>query len=242
MKRLAILFATLLPLTPLASATTASYDDFIWNREQGAKGHAVRIKHARELLGDEYAHSAVRATENNTHAVRNYIVYVTDHSLKGSWKTQSQKLGSTIVREAYKYGFDPLFIMAVIQTESSFRPEARGTSGEIGLMQLRPQTAEYIAHKFNLVWNGEDTLKDPIKNVQIGAAYLSYLRTAFHAKSRLYLAAYNMGVANVHRHVSGHQIPTVYRNRVLTNYLHFYSDLAPQKSKSTSAPRLAEAF
>ncbi|MFX5793561.1 transglycosylase SLT domain-containing protein, partial [Acinetobacter baumannii] len=66
--------------------------------------------------------------------------------------------------------------VAVIDTESSFRPNARGSHGEIGLMQLKPSTAQWIARRHGLPWWGPATLLDPAAIVRLGAAYLSDIR------------------------------------------------------------------
>ena len=42
---------------------------------------------------------------------------------------------------AQRYGVDPLLVRAVVWRESRFRPEARGTKGEIGLMQIQESAA-----------------------------------------------------------------------------------------------------
>src|SRR5881296_3192481 len=51
-----------------------------------------------------------------------------------------------IVRgHARNYNLDPALLAAVIYQESKFNADAKSSSGAIGLMQLRPETAEGIA-------------------------------------------------------------------------------------------------
>ncbi len=45
-----------------------------------------------------------------------------------------------IVGHARNYDLDPALLAAVIYEESRFEPDARSTSGAIGLMQLLPST------------------------------------------------------------------------------------------------------
>jgi len=102
-----------------------------------------------------------------------------------------------IVRgHAENYELDPALVAAVIYRESKFDPDARSSSGAIGLMQLLPDTAEGIA----LLTGGSrfdvDDLYDPEINVRYGSFYLRRLLRKY-GDERLALAAYNAGQANV---------------------------------------------
>jgi peptidoglycan lytic transglycosylase len=102
-----------------------------------------------------------------------------------------------IVRgHAEKYELDPALLAAVIYRESKFDPDARSSSGAIGLMQLLPDTAKGIA----LYTGGSrfevDDLYDPEINVRYGSFYLRRLLNKYEDQ-RLALAAYNAGQANV---------------------------------------------
>lgn len=102
-----------------------------------------------------------------------------------------------IVRgHARQYDLDAALLAAVIYRESKFDPNARSSSGAIGLMQLLPETAEGIA----LYTGGSrfevDDLYDPEINVRYGSFYLRRLLRKYEDE-RLALAAYNAGQANV---------------------------------------------
>lgn len=102
-----------------------------------------------------------------------------------------------IVRgHARQYDLDAALLAAVIYRESKFDPNARSSSGAIGLMQLLPETAEGIA----LYTGGSrfevDDLYDPEINVRYGSFYLRRLLQKYEDE-RLALAAYNAGQANV---------------------------------------------
>jgi len=73
--------------------------------------------------------------------------------------------------------------LAVVLQESSFRPNVTGAAGEIGLMQLKCQTARGIGYKGSC---GE--LYDPDTNLHYG---LRYLRKALNRGS---VAYYNAGI------------------------------------------------
>lgn len=115
--------------------------------------------------------------------------------------TQSQIHGLTrhLLVLCRQYNFPVSSVLSVIATESSFKVDAVSPVGAIGLMQLMPVTAKYIAKKANVrSYHGPEDLYDPKTNVSIGVAYLSLLRDRF-VQSHRYLAAYNMGPAKFNR-------------------------------------------
>lgn len=73
--------------------------------------------------------------------------------------------------------------LAVVLQESSFRPNVTGAAGEIGLMQLKCQTARGIGYKGTC-----SDLYDPDTNLHYG---LRYLRKALNRGS---VAYYNAGI------------------------------------------------
>ncbi len=102
-----------------------------------------------------------------------------------------------IVRgHAQNYDLDPALLAAVIYRESKFDAGAKSSSGAIGLMQLLPETAKGIAlHTGGSRFVVSD-LYNPEINVRYGAFYLRRLLTKY-GDTRLALAAYNAGQANV---------------------------------------------
>ncbi len=64
-------------------------------------------------------------------------------------------------------------------------------------MQVRPETAKWIADKYKIEWRGEGALYDPVYNVKIGIRYFSLLRSKFGKAAYYYIPAYNMGPTNV---------------------------------------------
>jgi len=97
---------------------------------------------------------------------------------------------------ARNYHLKPALLAAVIYQESKFRPDARSSSGAIGLMQLLPDTAKGIAvHTGGSRFRVED-LYDPEINVRYGSWYLRHLLDKYKDE-RTALAAYNAGQRNV---------------------------------------------
>lgn len=188
---------------------------------------AVVARHARELLGPKQTvpfagpDGSPRTLDLST-AVHQW----TRRELKGVAEVDTDRVSSAILEESLRHGFDPVFLLAVIQRESKFNALAVGSHGEIGLMQLRPATAEWIAQKFHLPWHGADTLKNPVNNIQLGAAYLSFLRSSFKKRGTLYLSAYNMGPKKTREWMRENVTPKEYATEVISNYVRFHEELS----------------
>ncbi len=106
---------------------------------------------------------------------------------------------AAIVRQqARDKQLDPALLAAVIYQESRFRRSARSSSGAVGLMQLRPETAKGIALRTGGTAFRISDLTDPAINIRYGAWYLQNL-FAKYGDERLVLAAYNAGQGNVDR-------------------------------------------
>jgi soluble lytic murein transglycosylase len=101
-----------------------------------------------------------------------------------------------VVGHARNYDLDPALLAAVIYQESKFDASAKSSSGAIGLMQLLPATAKGIALRTGGSSFRVDDLYDPEINVRYGAFYLRRLLGKY-GDTRLALAAYNAGQANV---------------------------------------------
>ncbi len=106
-----------------------------------------------------------------------------------------------IRQQAREKGIDPSLIAAVIYTESHFRPRT-SPAGAVGLMQITPQTADYIAHKSGGVAFETGDLATPQINIAYGTYYLRYLLRRFDADVVRGLAAYNGGEGNVEKWVA----------------------------------------
>lgn len=187
------------------------------------------LDHAWELLGKGVGHRYLKHRIASA-KIKLFVFRMTKKALPKEWKVNSSKIAKTILEESEKYGFDPLFLLSVIQGESSFRPDIRGPIGEIGLMQIRPTTGAWIAKRFDLPWKGEKSLFDPIANIRLGAAYFHHLRKLFGSHSQLYVAAYNMGLGNVRAAVKKDVWPKEYPKHVMKHYLKFVASLSHPSS------------
>ena len=216
----------------VAAALYTNFDFVNWSRYQIEPVHeASRAKHARELLGKDYRRSPA-AQVTGLGALHISLFNRVQSELKPRWKGKAQLITRTLIEESRKYQIDPIFVMAIIKTESGFNPLIRGRHGEIGLMQIKPDTAEWIARKHKIDWNGEKTLENPAANIKIGVAYMAYLRTKFDGSANKYVSAYNMGPKNVKRLVAKKIKPVEYSSRVMKHYTAFYASFTPKAQKS----------
>jgi soluble lytic murein transglycosylase len=155
--------------------------------------------------------------------IRKKILSILKKYLPKAYDRDSYAISRAIIAQARKYQLDPLVVTAVIAGESSFNPRAIGSVGEIGLMQVRPETGQWIARMLHWRWQGRSSLLDPITNIRYGTAYLSYLRQFFRDKGymseHLYLAAYNMGAGTVLKNLARHVEPQIYKRHVMKRYL-----------------------
>jgi Soluble lytic murein transglycosylase and related regulatory proteins (some contain LysM/invasin domains) len=157
-----------------------------------------RRDQAKELLGTYYTGSPIQSLDG--HRDLNYLVYKKlENSLSSEWKGWLPQITKELIKECQRQDMDPIFVMAIIQTESQWNTYAKGTSGEIGLMQILPQTATWIAKKYRLEYRGESSLYDPITNLKIGITYFAHLRSQFESRAHHYVPAYNMGPTNLRR-------------------------------------------
>lgn len=184
----------------------------------------TRNSHARELLGSSYKRSAARFHERND-GLSKILLKRVKRSLPVTHRKYAGLLTQTILEESRKYGFDPVFVLAIIQTESRWNPNAVGGVGEIGLMQIRPETAEWMADRMKLEWKGKRSLYNPVTNVTLGLGYMAYLRTKMGPSSMKYVSAYNMGPKNVQRLLAQKRKPREYRTKVIGNYEMLYRSL-----------------
>lgn len=75
--------------------------------------------------------------------------------------------GSIIARYAAAYGVPVSLAHAVIRVESNYRVNARGSAGEIGLMQIKPATARGMGYSGSAAG-----LFNPETNIKYGMKYL----------------------------------------------------------------------
>jgi soluble lytic murein transglycosylase len=101
-----------------------------------------------------------------------------------------------IRQQAAEKHLDPALIAAVIYAETKFNPRT-SSAGALGLMQMLPQTAEFLAKRSGATSFTTADLGTPQVNIAYGSYYLRYLLNHYGQNKVLALAAYNGGETNV---------------------------------------------
>ncbi|WP_417677090.1 lytic transglycosylase domain-containing protein [Roseibium sp.] len=81
---------------------------------------------------------------------------------------RSKNYARLIRTAARKHGVPERVALAVVQVESNFNPRARGSAGEVGLMQIKPATARGLGFR-----GASKSLYDPQTNLEWGMRYLA---------------------------------------------------------------------
>ena len=128
------------------------------------------------------------------------------------------QLADVIYNESKKYQYDPLFVMAVILTESSFKKGQTSSYGARGLMQVVPFVGEDVASRAGVDWAGKETLFDTESNIKLGTLHLfEYILKFGDVKQAI--MAYNVGETKLRDLMKTNQpLPEGYLNKVLENY------------------------
>jgi soluble lytic murein transglycosylase len=96
---------------------------------------------------------------------------------------------SQLQRNAKKNNIDVAWAYAIVRRESSFMPDAASHAGALGLMQVMPGTARYLAKQKVR----KNTLFNPNRNVELGTQYMRYLMDKMDNNPILVTASYNAG-------------------------------------------------
>ena len=107
----------------------------------------------------------------------------------------------TIRKQAHDKRLDPSLIAGVIYAESKFS-DSTSSAGALGLMQLLPSTAHFIADRSGGTAFTTEDLSTPEINIAYGSWYLRYLLDRYGGDEVLALAAYNGGMGNVDRWIA----------------------------------------
>lgn len=103
-----------------------------------------------------------------------------------------------VEENAARYRVDRFLAISVMKVESNFVEDATSKSGAVGLMQIMPETADWIATCLDEDPPSIKQLHNSDTNIKYGIWYLAELEDEFFGNDVLALAAYNAGRGNVH--------------------------------------------
>jgi hypothetical protein len=97
------------------------------------------------------------------------------------------RIAVKIAEKAKEMGIDPKLAVAIAYKESGLHPHAKtGAAGEIGIMQIKPDTAKLFGYK-------KDDLHDVDTNIKAGLTFLKSNLDKFDNDPKLATVAYNAG-------------------------------------------------
>ena len=121
------------------------------------------------------------------------LLYGTATLLRG---VREQRCLEPATLSAKEFEVPLAMVMAVMRTESDFRPNAVSAAGAKGLMQLMPETFAYLRDEQFEEKLSDRAVFDPETNIRYGTYYLAYLHERFD-DWKTALAAYNAGESRV---------------------------------------------
>jgi soluble lytic murein transglycosylase-like protein len=118
-----------------------------------------------------------------------------------------------LIRYAQENGLPADLVMALAWVESSWRRSAVSEAGAVGVMQLMPNTVEYVSKKLLGLRSNLDP-RNPTSNVRMGTRYLKHLLAQNRGNLRQALIAYNQGLTSLRANGS-YGVAERYADRVL---------------------------
>ena len=109
-----------------------------------------------------------------------------------------QKYAETVAKYAERYDVDRFLVYAVIKCESNFNPDAVSSAGALGLMQMKPDTFDWVRTKEppDKETLEDNALFDPETSIRYGTLLLSLHLEEFET-TELALCAYHAGRGQV---------------------------------------------
>lgn len=167
-------------------------------------------------------HTAPRAYKNSAIIARIHQII----KLYSPRHNNPRGLAERIVNESHAQGYDPIFVAAVIKSESTFNAMARSNKGAQGLMQIMPKTGVWLAERNNI---RKLRIYEEGHNLKLGIAYLKELEAEYGGDKVMTLISYNWGPGHVLSATGGkRKIPAevlTYAVKILNDYRRWRGDI-----------------
>lgn len=174
---------------------------------QETRTYVARVMYYYERYNDIYGVNRSKLVEDSV---------LEKYGVKIKWVTKKDTNGTVYVNELACYAWarhyaelypdvDPVFVMAIIKTESDFRANAVSKSNACGLMQILEPTYDDIRDIMPTDKPFARVISDPQYAVKCGMCYLQWLNTpslGLGGNKINIAAAYNGGCGNVKRWLS----------------------------------------
>lgn len=109
---------------------------------------------------------------------------------------------------AQHHAIDPAWAFAIVRRESAFQSDAMSPVGARGLMQVMPDTADYLVRRLpGPQPRQRPDLYKPEQNIRLGTRYLSDLLARNQNNWLLATASYNAGIYRVREWIPEQQLP-----------------------------------
>ena len=118
---------------------------------------------------------------------------ITERSRKSKREARVLEL---VIGSAAEFDLSPALVLAIIEAESDFHPDAISRAGAMGLMQLMPDTFSFVWSDLLSSPTPSTAIFDPAVNIRCGCCYFAYLQKRF-GNTETALAAYNAGEGRV---------------------------------------------
>jgi soluble lytic murein transglycosylase len=102
---------------------------------------------------------------------------------------------------------EPAVAYSIARQESDFDQSELSSANAMGLMQVTPEAARDTARRFKVTYDGNRLRKDPVYNMQMGAAELSNLLHYYRGSYLMTFAGYNAGMGRVRQWVAAYGDP-----------------------------------
>lgn len=146
-----------------------------------------KIKQAAALASSWKWHdSAIRTVAKTSHR--------SDYNLRFPMPYREKVMRHSSAKE-----LDPSIIYGVMRRESLFNAKAKSHAGALGLMQLMPATARYVAKGLGLKKPRKADILKIENNINFGTRYFRTVLNRFDNNISLAAAAYNAGPSRVKR-------------------------------------------